>query len=395
MHVFMSYARADDEIVKPLSVVLNAFGIRTWLDTEGLPPGTPQWDQMIRTALRDSHALIAFCSENARDSQYVPIELEIAKGYQKKIFPVWISGDSWTESAPFALVLSQHIDLRQPQRREGISRLINALKQHLAALPMQKRAQPWGPSTNPLDDWPFLRVEWKDKYTYLNPFLHESWGEALNEVYLSLVKEAFPPFSYGENWALAISGGGDLNEHEWPLFALPASWAAMPFRRVHEIDLAWVRSPADLELASTIRPPNRFKKHFCVQVVDLLTLPPRIDFIGLRCNYRTFLSFATVGHPKAMLLRLEMSLDDFGIEDCSQAFLHFEIPQPRVQVVTIVHKYYRMLEKTVTEGLSITPDGKIVEVEEDRKWKARGIMRALRMSDGTALLLLLLFLLSH
>ena len=74
MHVFMSYARADDEIVQLLGVVLGAFGIRTWLDTEGLPPGTPQWDLTIRTALKNSDALIAFCSENARESQYVPPE---------------------------------------------------------------------------------------------------------------------------------------------------------------------------------------------------------------------------------------------------------------------------------------------------------------------------------
>ena len=61
-------------------------------------------------------------------------------------------------------------------------------------------------STVPLDDsWPSLRVEWKDKYIYLNPFSHKSWGEVLTEVYLSLVEDTFAPFSYGEMWALAIS----------------------------------------------------------------------------------------------------------------------------------------------------------------------------------------------
>ena len=101
MHIFMSYARGDVEVVQPLSVVLGALGIRTWLDTEGLPPGTPQWDQMIRTALRDAHALIAFCSENARESQYMAIELEIAKSYKKKIIPVWIIGRELVPKRPY------------------------------------------------------------------------------------------------------------------------------------------------------------------------------------------------------------------------------------------------------------------------------------------------------
>jgi hypothetical protein len=35
---------------------------------------------MVRKALQDAHAVIAFCSENSRDSHYVAIELEIAKG---------------------------------------------------------------------------------------------------------------------------------------------------------------------------------------------------------------------------------------------------------------------------------------------------------------------------
>jgi hypothetical protein len=111
VHIFMSYARADVETVRPLTALLGAVGIRTWLDTEGLPPGTSQWDQMIRAALGDAHALISFCSENARESQFMAIELEIAKSYKMKTFPVWISGEDWSQSAPISLVLSQHIDL--------------------------------------------------------------------------------------------------------------------------------------------------------------------------------------------------------------------------------------------------------------------------------------------
>jgi hypothetical protein len=373
MHIFMSYARADVEIVQPLSVVLGALGIRTWLDTEALPPGTSQWDQMIRTALKDAHALIAFCSENARESQFMAIELEIAKSYKTKIFPVWISGENWSQSAPVSLVLSQHIDLRRQPRREGIFGLIRALKQHLATAQM---------SNAPTDDtWPFLQVEWKNKHVCLNLFSYKSWAEMLTEVYLSLLENTFAPFTYGEKWALAISGSQNPNKHNCPLFALPASWAATPFRRVHDIDPVWVNSPADVELAPTFE-PMRSRDRSKVQVVDLRTLSRGIDFIGLRCNWRTYSLFATAGHPKVVLSKLHNVIDSYGIED-SQAFEHFEISVPRAQAVTFESYYYDiLLDEASRFGVR---QGNIIEFEEDRKWKARGIMRALRTRDGYAI----------
>ena len=167
------------------------------------------------------------------------------------------------------------------------------------------------------------------------------------------------------------------------LFALPASWAAMPFRRVHEIDPVWVHSPADVELASIIQPMADRHPHSNVQVFDLRTLPHGIEFIGLRCSCRTFLIFATCVHPKRALLDLSHVLSSYGIEPCSQAFEHFEIPQPRVQAVTIQHQYYRYLFRE-KELISVR-DGNIIEFEENRVWKARPIMRALRTRDGYAI----------
>src|SRR5262249_35554167 len=215
MHVFLSYARDDIGIIQPLSLVLRAVGVHPWLDTTNVPPGSAQWDQMIRHALRDARAVLAFCSDKSRDSEYVAIELEIAKGYQQQIFPIWVAGRNWSQSAPVSLILSQYVDLRE-LRREGVTELVPSLKRHLASLS--------SPGEEPGDKWPFVRIDWKDAHFYLNPFAYNNWGELLSAVYLSLLKDDFAPFSYGETWALEISGRAGLypgskrgNELWWPL----------------------------------------------------------------------------------------------------------------------------------------------------------------------------------
>ena len=281
------------------------------------------------------------------------IELEIAKSYKKQIFPVWITGKDWSQSAPVSLVLSQYIDLRQLQRSDGIIKLVGALKDHLATVPIP---------TAPLDDsWPFLQVTWQDKHIYLNPF-HKTWGEVLTEIYLSLVENTFPAFSYGEAWALELKGLSlDLSkprqEDQCFLFALPASWAAMPFRRVHEINHVWMQSPAEVALASIVqagRPENK------VQVVDLRTLPRGIDFIGLRSSCSGFLSFARHGHSKSVIMDLlRMSRINDGTE-CSRGFEHFRIPQPRMQAVTIQNWYFKSAFHEEMKTFLVR-DGNIIE----------------------------------
>jgi TIR domain len=382
MHIFLSYARADEEIVQRLSSVFRAVGIHPWVDVGGLPPGTPQWDAAIRDALRDARAVIAFCSEKSRDSHYVAIELEIAKGYQKKIFPVWVSGENWSQSAPLALVLSQYIDLRPPRRREGITSLIHTQKQHLASLPTD-------------DKWPFVRVEWKDKYFYLNPFLHNDWGALLSQVYLTLLKDDFAAFSYGQTWALNIAPrhvSPSRRASVYPYLALPASWAAVPFKAVHKVDPTWISSAADLEFASIIKLYRDFVVRSSMQVLDLRTLStdanvgdvhkvwhkrlPARNFVGFRCRWMTFCLFASGFHSKTIAsmhmstLRTLVTDDEFfkileGAQlkvpdECSQAFDYFEMSEPRFQGVMLRSSYLEPLMPRIKQS-EISPFAKFIK----------------------------------
>jgi len=383
MHVFLSYARSDDQIVQPLSALLCAVGIRPWLDTTGLPPGTLQWDHMIRHALRDAHAVIAVCSENARESQYVAIELEIAKGYGKRIFPVWVSGEEWSQSASVGLVLSQHIDLRPSKRQEGAEELITSVKRHLASLPTMDAAM--------ADRWPLIRVTWRNRYVDVNPFVHNDWGELLSEVYLKLVREDFAPFSYGETWVLEISASEDpFAFWGWPLFALPADWVATPYRGVHEVSPAWVHSSPDFELSSIIQHGKERRGRGQVQaehlvraearVIELSTLQqraatgmrglrdrpwdnenPQHNFIGLRSRCRTFWCFASGAHPKMTLMRLSGS--DRTKDGCAEAFAFFGLDEPRFEAVTIQTEYFEHLMMRRLNRPAVQWNENIIEFE--------------------------------
>jgi hypothetical protein len=83
--VFMSYARANRPIVEKLYAALTARGIQVWIDRSGLEPGTDDWEQAIRDAIRASWAVLFVASPDSRRSRYVKDELRIANMYKCRI----------------------------------------------------------------------------------------------------------------------------------------------------------------------------------------------------------------------------------------------------------------------------------------------------------------------
>src|SRR6266571_5778541 len=60
--VFLSYARADHEFVRRLRMDLEAQGINVWIDKEALQPGTTEWDEATRMAIRACQAVVLIVS---------------------------------------------------------------------------------------------------------------------------------------------------------------------------------------------------------------------------------------------------------------------------------------------------------------------------------------------
>ncbi len=125
--VFFSYSRADSSIVERLRTDLGAQGVTTWVDREGIRPGTPDWEESLRTAIRAADAVLLVASPNARSSRYVKDELRIAQMYQRPIYPVWVTGTQWMEAIPLGLGGMQYIDAREERYTSALSEIVFTL----------------------------------------------------------------------------------------------------------------------------------------------------------------------------------------------------------------------------------------------------------------------------
>ncbi len=86
--IFLSYAHADAERVRPYFEILEKNNFRYWYD-EGLPSGQDFSGQIGRN-IKCAVQFIVFLSKNAQKSKYVRNELHIANKYDKNILVVYI-----------------------------------------------------------------------------------------------------------------------------------------------------------------------------------------------------------------------------------------------------------------------------------------------------------------
>lgn len=227
--IFISYSREDSAEANALAVIFWSMGMKVWMDRSDIPPGTPQWDKEIRSALKNAICVVAICSESARSSEYVAIEIAIAKASSVPIIPVWIKGEVWTDSAPMSLTLSQHVDLRKGKRkanmkllRDGVVNSVVHYNKYWASKKSWKNITVW----NGLES------------IHCSPYELKNWGSLLNKVYLELCKNQYAPHTYGEQWALRSKPAARADEW-WAVLCMPAPWAARPFSRARTADENW------------------------------------------------------------------------------------------------------------------------------------------------------------
>ncbi len=125
--VFLCYARADNELVTHLKTDLLERRIQVWIDREGLQPGTLDWEEALRTAIRAAQAVLLIASPNARSSRYVRDELRIAELYQRPVYPLWIAGTHWMEAVPLGWGGAQYLDARESRYETAIPELVEIL----------------------------------------------------------------------------------------------------------------------------------------------------------------------------------------------------------------------------------------------------------------------------
>ena len=135
-HVFMSYSRRDNIVMRRIVSFLRSQGIKVWVDNEKLIPGTPIWEEEIENAIKNAPAVIVVLSPDSKGSEWVRREISLADQYRKRVFPVLVSGDE-EASITLRLINRQFVDIRGNEKA-GLSSLETALSEYLQELSAQE-----------------------------------------------------------------------------------------------------------------------------------------------------------------------------------------------------------------------------------------------------------------
>ena len=138
-YFFISYSRADMLQQRKVVAELRGRGVKAWVDTDKLVPGSPAWEREIEHSIRGAAGVIVLLSPDSNNSQWVRRELSFAEENDKYIFPVHIRGDE-SVSIPLRLSAHQRVDLRR-NFADGLDNLANALKDHLGATLVGKKIE--------------------------------------------------------------------------------------------------------------------------------------------------------------------------------------------------------------------------------------------------------------
>jgi WD40 repeat protein/class 3 adenylate cyclase len=121
--VFVCYAHADHTFAARLVADLQVGGITCWTDQLGLKPGTADWEQSVRDAIRACQAVLLVASRDSRQSRYVKAELSVAEMYQRLVYPLWAAGEDWIDCISMSLCAVQYVDARGERYATALAEL--------------------------------------------------------------------------------------------------------------------------------------------------------------------------------------------------------------------------------------------------------------------------------
>jgi hypothetical protein len=130
-HVFMSYSRRDEAVMRRVVAFLRRQGINVWLDNEKLVPGTPIWEEEIEKAIKLAGAIVVIMSPDSKKSEWVRREISLAEQYNQRVFPILINGNE-DSAITIRLITKQFIDLRKNEDA-GLESLATNLNSYLHA----------------------------------------------------------------------------------------------------------------------------------------------------------------------------------------------------------------------------------------------------------------------
>lgn len=128
--IFLSYSRADTNLMKRISNDFRGRGLVVWTD-EGIEPGEHSWRLAIENAILDAGCLVCILSPDSAKSRWVRAELDFADLQGKPIYLILGRGDE-RQSVPFGFASFQWADIRdESQYSSQIKRLTDTLLSRL------------------------------------------------------------------------------------------------------------------------------------------------------------------------------------------------------------------------------------------------------------------------
>ena len=137
-HVFVSYARADEDWAQAVITALEQAGIPAWWD--GLIPGGKTFSAQIAEALDSARAVVVLWSKNSLESDWVKDEASVGREH-RTLVPLSIDGSS----PPLGFRQIQCIKVRAGGPRAsnpGIQKAVAAVAQILGRAPPARKSIP-------------------------------------------------------------------------------------------------------------------------------------------------------------------------------------------------------------------------------------------------------------
>ena len=128
--IFISYSRADKDIVNDFKLRLENEGWSVWMDLEGIESGEA-FKSIIVEAIKTCKVVVFFSSKSSNASTYTAKEINLAVKNDIPIIPVLLDYSNYNPGVEFDLGVIDYIDYVNPMGLNVMTRLVKAVQKHL------------------------------------------------------------------------------------------------------------------------------------------------------------------------------------------------------------------------------------------------------------------------
>src|SRR5437660_8868834 len=124
--VFLSHNSNDKPAVRELKALLEANGLRVWLDEDELQPGIP-WQQLLEAGIKASKSVAVLVGKDGLgpwEDEEMQGALVLAVKTKRPCIPVLLPGAPTQPELPMFLANRTWVDLRAGFSKEGLAKLI-------------------------------------------------------------------------------------------------------------------------------------------------------------------------------------------------------------------------------------------------------------------------------